>query len=125
MLGGSLVFGLAHRWQSAELLHHAEGIVFLPLLSDLFPDNAVDHHSAGCHLLARGSDSHQRFALDAGETPTGRYLVALGYLILNRPSAIGKGGKHLGQELFISLAPEFPYRSEEHTSELQSLRHLV
>jgi hypothetical protein len=25
MLGGHLVFGLGHRWHSAELLHHAEG----------------------------------------------------------------------------------------------------
>src|ERR1017187_4348560 len=109
MLGGSLVFGLAHRWQSADLLHPAEGIVFLPLLSDLSPDDEVDHHTAGFHLLARGGDSHQISPMDASETPTSHYLVALSYLVLNRPSAIGKRGKHLGQEFFISFAAEFPY----------------
>src|SRR5713101_1671848 len=107
MLRCGLVFGGC--WHGAELLHHAEGIVFLPLLSDLSADDAVNHHTARCHLLARGGNSHEISPMDASETPTGHHLVALGYLVLNCPSAIGKGGKHRGQELFIGLAPEFPY----------------
>src|SRR5579859_561962 len=106
--GGHIVLSLGWRGHSTELLHHAERVVFLPLLSDLSPDDAIDHHTAGCHQLACGSDSHQISPMDASETPTGYHLVAFGYLVLNRPLAIGEGGKHLGQELTISLAPELP-----------------
>src|ERR1035438_2136009 len=106
VLGDHLLFGFDHRWHSAELLHHAEGVRFFPLLSNLSPDDAVNHHTACCHQPARGRNSHEIPPMDAIEGPTGHHFGALSYLVLNRPSAIGKGGKHLRQELFISLAPE-------------------
>jgi hypothetical protein len=92
MLRGGLVFGDCRL--SVELLHHAEGIVFLPLLSNLSPNDAVDHHTACCHLLAGWGNSHDIPRMDTSEAPTGHHLVALGYLVLNRPSAIGKASKH-------------------------------
>src|SRR2546430_10546727 len=56
------------------------------------------------------------------EVPANAEIVLEGYVNLNEMRTEGPFGDHTG---FYSLEGEYPVRSEEHTSELQSQSNLV
>src|SRR5262245_5731397 len=110
-----------------KLLHLATGAAALPMLSRLA--SAQSYPSRPVRIVAA-------FAAGGGVDITARLIgqwlsdrLGQSFVVENRPGA----GGNIGTETVVNAPPDghtlllatLPNRSEEHTSELQSLRHLV
>src|ERR1039458_5317697 len=76
--------------------------------------------------MSEGIERGERFQTLLGATGTGKTMTMAGVIQeVQRPTLVIAHNKTLAAQLCNEFRTFFPDRSEEHTSELQSLRHLV
>jgi hypothetical protein len=73
--------------------------------SAILPLYAVDHDDlVGHHLVARGNTHKLPSIMGNVHDQTAHHLVACRYLVLEEYSAVGEGGRELGDRPFFALA---------------------
>ncbi len=91
---------LTHRWNSAELLHHAHLIKETPTFHNLPTVDAVDAYLHYRKPLPSRRDAHELALMGAASCKSADYLIPFGDEIFNGDSDIGEGSEDHCVELF-------------------------
>src|SRR5205814_10612324 len=98
-----------------------------PTTTTLFPYTTLFRSRDALGSLEGEPEPRRSLAIPAGEDPLVRRAIE-GVVDLDGREALGVVVQHLGRRKLVRIEAALPFgivRSEEHTSELQSLRHLV
>src|SRR5829696_2438641 len=65
-------------WNSADLLHQAQGVIAVPFFRDLAALDAADGDPRNLYPITAGRDAHQFACVGAARRPTGYHFVPFG-----------------------------------------------
>ncbi len=99
-LAAALLSGL---WDGANLLHHAQGIIYVPIFYYLATFDAADSDPHKLNPLTAWGDVHQVALVSSAHRPATYHRVPFGYLVLYGYLYVGEGTEYHVVILFSAL----------------------